>query len=107
VKAKDYTESSGNVFADLKVPNPEEAQLKARLAVTITKVIKARRLTQLEAGKLMGLKQPKVCDILAGRLTGYSVERLMRFLTLLGQDVQVVVRPHGPRGRARLQFVAA
>lgn len=107
MKKKDYVVSSGNVFADLKVPNPEEALLKARLAVAITKAIKARGLTQTEAGKRMGLKQPKVSDILAGRLTGYSVERLMRFLTLLGQDVQVTVRPHRSRGPARLQLVIA
>lgn len=107
MKTRDYVVSSGNVFADLKVPNPEEALLKARLAVAITKAIKGRELTQKEAGKLMGLKQPKVSDILAGRLTGYSVERLMRFLTLLGQDVQVTVRPHRSRGPARLQFVIA
>ena len=107
MKTKDYVVSSGNVFADLKVPNPQEAQLKARMAVAITKVIKARGLTQKGAGKLMGLKQPKVCDILAGRLAGYSVERLMRFLTLLGQDVEVKVRPHRTGGPARLQFVLA
>ncbi len=107
MKIKDYVESSGNVFADLKVPNPEDAQLKARLAVAITKAIKVRGLTQKEAGKLMGLKQPKVCDVLAGRLAGYSVERLMRFLTLLGQDVRVTVLPRRTKGRARLQFVIA
>ena len=58
MKTKDYVVSSRNVFADLKVPNPEEALLKARLAVAITKAIKGCELTQKEAGKLMGLKQP-------------------------------------------------
>lgn len=107
MKEKEFIESSGNVFADLKVRNPEEALLKARLAIAITKAIRARSLTQKEAGLLMGLKQPKVCDLLAGRLKGYSVERLMRFLTLLGQDVQVSVKPHKSKGPARLQFVMA
>ena len=106
MKGKDYVVSSGNVFADLKVRNPQEAQLKSRLAIAITKAIKAQGLTQKQAGQLMGLKQPKVSTILAGRLEGYSVERLIRFLTALGRDVDVTVKPHRSKGPGRLQVIA-
>ena len=96
------TEGSGNVFADLGFPDPEDALTKAQLASHIRQVIKRRRLTQAAAAKLMGIDQPKVSALLNGRLANFSSERLMRLLTTLGQDVEITVRAT-PRGRAQGQ----
>jgi predicted XRE-type DNA-binding protein len=97
------TESSGNVFADLGVAEPEEELTKAQLASHIRHTIKRRRLTQLQAAHLMGLDQPKVSALINGRLAGFSSDRLMRFLAALGQDVEIVVKA-GSRGRDRGQI---
>src|SRR5574341_1903199 len=86
------TESSGNVFADLGVPEPEEELTKAQLASHIRHTIKRRRLTQLQAAYVMGLDQPKVSALMNGRLAGFSSGRLMRFLAALGQDVEIVIK---------------
>jgi predicted XRE-type DNA-binding protein len=97
----DYTVSSGNVFADLGVPNPEEALAKAELARKISTLIAKRRLTQAQAARLLGVDQPKVSALIRGRLTGFSLERLMRFLLLLGQDIKITVQASPPtRSRA-------
>lgn len=93
------TASSGNVFADIGVPEPEEELTKAQLAGHIRQAIKRRRLTQVAAAKLMGVDQPKVSALLNGRLANFSSERLMRLLTALGQDVDITVRTK-PRNRA-------
>ncbi len=100
----DYTVSSGNVFADLGFPNAEELLAKAELAHKITAIIQRRGLTQARAAALLGVDQPKVSALKRGRLSGFSLERLVRFLILLGRDVQIVVRPRRlvRRGRARL-----
>ena len=87
------TEGSGNVFADMGLPEPEEELTKAQLASHIRQVIKRRRLTQVTAAGLMGIDQPKVSALLNGRLANFSSERLMRLLTALGQDVEITVRP--------------
>jgi predicted XRE-type DNA-binding protein len=89
---------SGNVFADLGLPNPEEHLAKAELASRIGEVIRQRRLTQAAAADLLGIDQPKVSRLLRGYLTNFSAERLMHFLTLLGRDVEIVVKPV-PRSR--------
>ena len=81
--------SSGNIFADLGLPNPEECLLKAQLASQIDDLIKSKKLTQSAAAKMAGLSQPKISDILRGRLTGYSVERLLVIISRLGRDVEV------------------
>jgi predicted XRE-type DNA-binding protein len=86
------TPGSGNVFADLGFAEPEEELTKAQLASHIRQVIKRRRLTQVAAAVLMGVDQPKVSALLNGRLASFSTERLMRLLTALGQDVEIVVR---------------
>ena len=99
----DHTVSSGNVFADLGLPNAEEMLAKAELAQKITAVIARRRLTQAEAAKLLGVDQPKVSALKRGRLSGFSLERLVRFLILLGRDVEIVVKVRrAGRGQARL-----
>lgn len=87
------TEGSGNVFADLGLPNAEERKTKAELAYQIGVIISQRRLTQTQAGALLGIEQPHVSHLMRGRLSGFSVERLMSFLTALGRDVEIVVKP--------------
>lgn len=86
-------QGSGNVFADLGFRNPEREQLKARLTLQIYRVIKDRGLTQAEAGGILGIKQPHVSGLMRGQSGAFSVERLMDFLTALGQDVEITVRP--------------
>ncbi len=78
---------SGNVFKDLNHPNPEEALAKAELAQQIYEAMKEKKLTQVKAAKLMGIDQPKVSDIIREKLSRYSIDRLMRFLRVLGRDV--------------------
>jgi predicted XRE-type DNA-binding protein len=94
------TPSSGNVFADMGLPEPEEELTKAQLASHIRQVIKRRRLTQVAAAALMGVDQPKVSALLNGRLANFSSERLMRLLTALGQDVDITIRDK-PRNRTQ------
>src|SRR3989304_2135500 len=94
------TRSSGNVFADLGRPEPEQALVKARLAYEIEKRIRKRGLTQAGAGKALGIDQPKVSALRNGRLSGFSVERLIRFLNALNRDVEIVVSAK-PRSRRR------
>ncbi len=87
--------SSGNVFADLGLAEPEEELTKAQLASHIRQLIKRRRLTQTAAATLMGLDQPKVSALLNGRLANFSSERLMHLLTALGHDVEILVQAKG------------
>jgi predicted XRE-type DNA-binding protein len=94
--------STGNVFADLGLPDAGEHLIKAGLVVRIDRTIRQRKLTQAAAAKLMGVDQPKVSAMLAGHFRGYSVERLMRFLVALGHDVEIVVKPKS-LGRAELR----
>ena len=94
------TASSGNVFADIGVADPDEELAKAQLASRIREVVRRRRLTQVAAAAVMGIDQPKVSALLNGRLTNFSSERLMRLLTRLGQDVEIVVKTK-PRRRKR------
>lgn len=93
------TEGSNNVFADLGLPNPEERLMKADLAIQIAAALRARRLTQAKAAALFGVDQPKISRLLRGQLSGISTERLIHFLTLLGQDVVIVVKPAAPHSR--------
>ena len=85
--------SSGNVFADLGIENPEEELTKAKLVWEIEQIIKKKKLTQVEAAKIMGINQPKVSALIRRKLDGFSVERLIHFLNTLGQDIDIVVRP--------------
>ena len=85
--------STGNVFADLGLPHPEQELLKARLTLQIYRLIKQRGLKQAEAGKIFGIQQPHVSALMRNRAGAFSVERLMKFLTALGQDVEIIVKP--------------
>lgn len=99
-KEMQYTESSGNVFADLELPEAEGLQAKADLVIQISRIIEERGLTQAEAAKILGIDQPKVSALVRGRLSGFSMERLYRFLNALGRDIEIVVRPK-PRTKRR------
>ena len=102
------TRGSGNVFADIGLPNPEEHLAKAQLVSIIDDVIQARGLTQEGAAALMGIDQPKVSHLLRGRFRGFSTHRLLEFLTALGRDVEIVVRAAPKsRKRGRLHVAAA
>ncbi len=93
------TAGSGNVFADISLPEPDEELTKAQRASQIREVVRRRRLTQVAAASLMGIDQPKVSALLNGRLGNFSSERLMRLLTALGQDIEITVKAK-PRNRA-------
>ena len=84
---------SGNVFADLGLPHPEQELLKAKLTLEIHRLIKSRDLTQAAAGKILGIKQPHVSLLMQNRAGSFSIERLMDFLTAMGQDVEISVKP--------------
>jgi predicted XRE-type DNA-binding protein len=102
------TGSSGNVFADMAVAEAEEELAKAQFAGHIRDTIKRRRLTQIRAGHLMGLDQPKVSALMNGRLAGFSSDRLMRFLAALGRDVEIIVKERSrSRERGRIRVVKA
>lgn len=88
-----HERSSGNVFADLGLPHPEQELLKARLTQQIYLIIKARRVTQTQAGEILGIRQPQVSLLMRNRSGNFSVERLLDFLTSLGHDVEVRVTP--------------
>jgi predicted XRE-type DNA-binding protein len=89
--------SSGNVFADLGVPNPDEALAKAQLARAICLLIEGEGLTQRAVAERLGVDQPKVSALLRGRLTEFSTDRLLRFLLRLGHDVKISVRSRKAR----------
>lgn len=84
---------SGNVFADLGLPNPEQELLKAQLTLQIYRIVKARGLTQAQAGVVLGIKQPHVSALVRNRAGNFSVGRLFEFLNRLGQDVKITVKP--------------
>lgn len=86
------TPSAGNVFEDLGLPDADDRLAKAELARQIGAIIQERGMTQTVAARVLEIDQPKVSALLAGHLRGFSLERLARFLTLLGRDVQIVVR---------------
>jgi predicted XRE-type DNA-binding protein len=93
---------SGNVYADLGYPNSEDMIFKARLVAKIAAIIRQRDITQEEAGKLLGLTQPKISKLLKGQFRGISERRLLRCLTRLGRDVEIVVKPTERSGDGRL-----
>lgn len=103
----DHEQGSGNVFADLGFADADDRLARSELALSIARVIRARKLTQTAAARLLGTDQPKVSRLLAGKLNGVSTEQLIRFLTALGHDVAIVVRERPDRGRGTLSVEAA
>lgn len=91
---KTYENGDRNVFNDLGARNADEHLVKAQLVFKIEKLMKARGLKQVEAAELFGIRQPDVSNLLRGEFRQFSVERLLRFLVALDQDVEISVKPH-------------
>lgn len=105
--AQKADESGGrNVFKDIGVPNAEEHFVKAQLVFKIDTLMKERGLKQKEAADLFGVRQPDISKMLRGEFRQFSVERLLRFLVALNQDVEIVVKPHRGRNNAPALHVA-
>lgn len=99
---------SGNVFADLRLPNSDELLVKAKLAAQISDIISQKKLNQSEAASLLGIDQPKVSALVRGKLAGFSVERLFRFINALGSNVEVRIAPNEqPDGQAQTRIISA
>lgn len=82
---------SGNVFADLGLPNAGELQHKARLGVLIHQSIREQGLSQVQAARVLGVNQPKISALMNGKMDGFSLERLLNFLSALGHDVKLTI----------------
>jgi predicted XRE-type DNA-binding protein len=104
-KKIDYQIGSNNVFRDIGLRNPDQHLVKAQLMLKIDTLIKQRRMKQAEAARLFQVKQPDISKMLRGDFRQFSVERLMRFLVALDQNVKIVVtpRPKGSRQAAQLR----
>lgn len=94
--------SSGNIFADLGLENPDELLVKAELARKISKIITQQKMSQAEAAEILGVDQPKISALINGKLSGFSTVRLFRFLNALGRDVEIVVK-NKPQSRSQAQ----
>jgi len=100
-----FEKGSENVFADLGLPNPEIALAKAELVQRIRQLISDRKLTQSTAAKLLGIDQPKVSALVRGRVEGFSIDRLLRFLNALGETVEIIVPPNRDVSKSRSVLV--
>jgi predicted XRE-type DNA-binding protein len=89
----DIIEGTGNVFADLGLPDATNRQTKTRLAMAVNAILKERRLKQADTAAILGIPQPKVSALANYRLDHFSVERIISFLNALNQDVEIVIRP--------------
>ncbi len=99
--------STGNVFADLGLPDAEELLVKSNLAMKINNIIEKRHLSQTQAAAILGIPQPKVSMIQHGKLRGFSLEKLCHLLTLLGRDVEIVVKSRKKDGVGHLRVTYA
>lgn len=98
---------SGNVFADLGLPNADEKQTKVRLAFAINKIMRSQQLSQAAAARRLNVNQPKISALRNYQLQGFSVERLMNFLTALDRDVEIVIRHKSGRSKGGRILVTA
>jgi predicted XRE-type DNA-binding protein len=105
-KKSTITQSSGNIFADLGLENSQEHYAKAHLVILISKMIEAQNLTQGQAASRIGLRQPDVSKLLRGKLEGFSLERLLNFVRVLGADVEIKIKPSKPRREGRMLVTA-
>ena len=103
---KGYEVGGRNVFNDIGVPNADEHLVKAQLVYKIDSIMKKRRMKQTEAAALFGVRQPDISNMLRGEFRQFSVERLLRFLVKLDQDVEIMVRPHRDRQNAPALYVS-
>ena len=94
----EYEISSGNVFKDLNIEQPVEAQAKAELAYRISSIIKHRHLKQKDSADLLGIDQPKISKLMRGQLNDFSIERLMNFMMKLDRDIEIVIKKR-PKNR--------
>lgn len=100
--AKKVTPSSGNIFADLGLDLPQEHNVKAHFVMLITKMIEAQGLTQAQAAHKIGLRQPDVSKLLRGRFEGFSLERLLNFVSALGSDIEIKIKPSKRKHEGRI-----
>ena len=98
-------ESAGNVFADLGLPTPDERLLKAALAYAIASIITSQHLTQTQAANVLGTDHAKISALTTGRLAGFSIERLLRFLLALDRDIAISIRPKPETRASRVELV--
>ena len=98
---------SGNVFADLGLADADTHLLKAELVTRIDAIVRQRGITQTEAARILGLSQPDVSRLLRGDFREYSLERLLRLLTTLGRDIDIVIRPLRSAAGGKLRIAAA
>lgn len=103
---EDITRGTSNVFVDIGLPDASDRQTKTRLAMAINEIIKTRRLRQLQTAQLLGIPQPKVSALANYRLDGFSVEKLMGFLTALDQDVEIMIRPRIHSGAGEISVLS-
>lgn len=103
----EYFVGSDNVFADTGVPNPEEALARAELMRRIINIIRDRRLTQARAAEILGTNQPTVSDLMRGKMSKFSLDRLIAYLNTLGHEVEITVRPTPAEGRRTARIVVA
>jgi len=107
VSTNPVARSSGNVFADMGLPDAAELQTKARLCAAITQIVVREKMTQAEVAEKLGINQPKVSALLNYKLEGFSVERLMHFLVFLGLDVEIHIKNKPSSRSARIAVKAA
>lgn len=103
-----YVKSSGNIFADLNIENPEEELAKAQLAHHVRRIIQERQLTPAAAGQILGTATSQVADLVGGKVSAFTYDHLLHFLSALECDVQIVVKPRGlAQGQGRIQVAAS
>jgi predicted XRE-type DNA-binding protein len=102
----DYEVGSDNVFADLGLDNAEELKTKTLLLIEIRRIIRKKKLKQIDVADLFGIPQPKVSKLLSGKSSGFSTDRLMHFLTVLDQDVNISIKPK-PKSRRHAHIVVS
>ena len=107
IAADRVIKSSGNVFADLGLPDAAELQTKARPCAVLNRIVERHRLTQAAVAVVLGINQPKVSALLNYKLEGFSAERLMHFLVPLGQDIEILVKAKPSSRSARIAIKAA
>lgn len=106
MKRSGVSRGTRNVFAGLGRPNAREHLVKAKIVAEISRIIKDRKLTQTDAGSIMGLSQPEVSRLLRGHFREYSVHRVMQLLTKLDRDVEIVIRRRNRRGKGKITVTA-
>jgi predicted XRE-type DNA-binding protein len=104
---KPIQKSSGNVFADMGLPDSDHELLIAKLTLQIHRIISSRKLAQVAAATLLGTTQPQVSSLMRLRPTSLSVGRLMEFLIILGQDIEVTLKPAPKKRNGRVVVKAA